>query len=864
MLFSPKTALSSACLALLIQAPLPAQTLTPIPRPALDSAAKADSSAAARRGTARAAAGDSASAQASLYSADSASTQDTVTYTAGRIRYRNDRFSLSDKALLSYKGSSLTADSIVYYQKDDVVEAMGGPLIKDPTNPPIIGYKMRYNLKTKVGEVYYGSSNRGNQTFNGMEVRRQRDGDIYIARGDFSTCNLLKDKHFFFYSRRMILEPKSKVLSGPIVMNIGDVPVAILPMIVMPLGTGRRSGLVQPKFGGDQAQGFYLRGLGYYWAINDYTDWLVSGDLIEGQRGTFDNTNVNSLYRYNKRYVLNGSLGGTYYMSEFDPTRAGWKLDFAHDHILTPDGKQTLKGAGRIQSDPDIVDRNAVDIEEKSRQTSNANLGYRRQFDWNQATFNANLNQDYNLTDGNVNRDLPDAGFRVSGPLFPAPEDEDVGPGLPGTGAGVPGAGDVREDPWYRKLQWSYDNRFNVNQVRRPDLASATTGSVLTPGDSNTYVGYRQSASLSGKYPVLRYFNLTPAINVGQLGSLSSRSGPGAPVQSALDPGAGNYGEFFNTFNTSLTLDTRIYGTALAPKDPWFGNLKGVRHTLSPSVGFTYAPKIDSNPRFVSNPKIGGTAFQAAQKSVNMGLGNDVSAKLASDSAEKKTRTLLTTSSAASYNFARDQREWSDINSTFSLYLTDKVALTVNTTHALYDDFAPVASRNALVFPTLTRYQFGWRKGLEMAGDFNSGVRIRESNGFPGTRFEHTPWSAGAEYHFDFNASRVGAEDGSTSLGRLLGTDGAFQHSRTHGASANLKINPTAGWQMSYDTEYNFSEGRFSRHGFAFHRILHCWEMDFRWNPVGIAEGWNFNIRITELPDIKLETSDSKSRRFRQ
>jgi hypothetical protein len=37
--------------------------------------------------------------------------------------------------------------------------------------------------------------------------------------------------------------------------------------------------------------------------------------------------------------------------------------------------------------------------------------------------------------------------------------------------------------------------------------------------------------------------------------------------------------------------------------------------------------------------------------------------------------------------------------------------------------------------------------------------------------------------------------------------------------------------------------------------------MDFRWTPEGISEGWNFNIRITDLPDVKLETSDTRTRR---
>ena len=66
---------------------------------------------------------------------------------------------------------------------------------------------------------------------------------------------------------------------------------------------------------------------------------------------------------------------------------------------------------------------------------------------------------------------------------------------------------------------------------------------------------------------------------------------------------------------------------------------------------------------------------------------------------------------------------------------------------------------------------------------------------------------------------------------------------------------------MTYDTEYDFSQGRFSRHSFAFNRTLHCWDMDFRWNPVGLAEGWSFVIRITDLPDVKLESRDTKLRR---
>jgi hypothetical protein len=792
---------------------------------------------------------DSVQAHADSVKADSLGTRaDTVQYSAQRIRYRNDRFSLSERALLTYRGSSLVADSIIYYNQDNLVEAMGAPLITDPANPPILGYKMRYNLKAKVGEIYYGSSKKGNQTFNGVEIRRQKDGDILIARGDFSTCDLVQDKHYFFYSRRMILEPKSKVLSGPIVMNVAEVPVAILPMMVMPLGTGRRSGLLQPKFGGDQAQGFYLQNLGYYFAISDYTDLKLAGDVIEGTQGTFDKTNLNGEFRYNKRYLFNGFLRGTAYVSQFDLTNPGWTAEYAHDQTLTPDGKQTIKGNGQFVSESKIIQQNALNEAQAANQTANATLGYQRQFAWNNASFNANFAQNYNLTTTQMDRSVPDLTFHVGAPLFPRSEDE--GPAL-------------GEDPWYRKINYDYRNHFNMDYVRQPGTSGLRA-------DTNLYAGYQDEFGINAKYPFLQYFNFSPNLRAGQIWTATQRGDSADPVRSAWDPSVGETGEYFASYSLGATVDTRIYGIAQPEGKPWFDKLAGIRHTIVPSVSYTFAPKLDSNPRFLPNPKIPATAFQARQQTIGFNLGNDVDLKLApekaaapADSGKKPPKVepykLLSASSGASYNFARDTREWSDINSSFSLYLTKNVAFTLLTTHALYDNFT-TGEPDALVSPILTSYSFGWRKGVSVAGNFSDGVRVKDTRGFPTDRFGSSPWSTELNYSFQFNSTRVGGGGGGDPLSSLIGADGTFRRDRTHTAGGSLKLNPTATWQMSYDTDYDFSKGRFSRHSFAFHRLLHCWDMDFRWTPQGMSEGWQFNIRIIDLPDVKLETRDSRLR----
>jgi hypothetical protein len=535
---------------------------------------------------------------------------DTVEYQAERIRYRNDRFSLSEDAWLTYRGSKLVADSIVYFHESNLVEAHGAPLITDKLNPAILGYRMRYNIKRRVGEVYWGSSQKDKQVFNGVEVRRQRNGAIYIARGDFSTCDTKPDQHFYFYGRRMIVEPNAKVLSGPIVMNIADVPVAVLPMLVMPLGSGRRSGLLQPKFGGDQAQGFYMTGLGYYWAISDYTDFLVSGDLVEGSQGTFSNTNFDARYAVNVRSVFSGDVGGKVYISDFEPNTAGWTVDFRADGNITPDGRQTIKGSGNFQSEPDVVSKNALTEEDRTRQIANANLGYRRQFKWNGALLNINLAQTNNLADNLLDRNIPDATFSVSGPLFPAEEiDEDE----------VTDSAGSYEEPFYRKINWSYSNRVNVNQVSKP-------ASVAPPGDTSTYAGYTDAFSINGKYSLLQYINITPSFNAHQMWSLMSYTGnPQNPSDYAFEPSKGEIGDYFVGWNTSANFDTRLYGIAQAkPGQPLFGVLQGIRHTIAPSVSVTYAPELDSNKHFAPNPKMGGTAYQAEQRTIGLGLSNDV------------------------------------------------------------------------------------------------------------------------------------------------------------------------------------------------------------------------------------------------
>ncbi|MBF0430275.1 MAG: hypothetical protein HQK83_03280 [Fibrobacteria bacterium] len=769
--------------------------------------------------------------------ADSASViaGDTISWESDFFSFnaQKEKFSLFDKAILTYKGATLHSDTIFLDNKNEMVEAFGTPRIRENTQPEILGYRLRYNHKREVGEIYYGTTRRDKQMFNGMEVRKQKSGAIFISRGDFSTCDNLEDQHFFFYSRRMVLEPGKKVLARPVVMNISGVPVAVAPMLVVPLGKGRRSGFTRPKWGGDQAQGFYMRDIGYYWSMNDFMDYQMTGDLIEGANGTFDKTNLRGLYRYNKRGVLTGSLGGDAYMSEFNPGNSGWKVNFSHDQNLTPDGIQKLTGNGTFVSNSKILDE-ALDEKEALEQTANARLGYTNTLDWNRARVNISTMQDYNLTSGKRIWELPKASFAFTAPLFPYEEDD------------YWANQDLEEEeiPLYRKITYNYGGDFSVYTKNNP---AATSGAA---GDSMTSVGASNKLSMQLNYPVLQHINVTPSANFQHNWNLHSSIGKDGSPKADFQPSEFRMGDNVYTFQSGVSANTKLYGIA----EPRLGRWEKIRHVVSPTLGFTWAPKIPENKTYVPHPTLGGSRSQIKQKTINMGISNIVDIKLIpKDTSGEKTKSvsykIFSTSSSLNYNFEAEDRKFSDISSNVSSEIVKHIPLNINLTHRLYNDFVTAPRKNDIIFPKLMSYNFSWRKNFSFSGDFNSGMLKEDIKTKSNRQFQTRPWSADMSYGFNYSATRK--------------SETIFQKNLTHSFSGGLKLNPTPKWEFSYNTAYDFKEGKFSKHSMVFNRVLHCWRMNFSWTPVGIGKGWRFNISVIDIPDIKLESSQTDLQRRR-
>ena len=764
---------------------------------------------------------------------------DTIEYRAVDLIYDVDKstFNLNNSAQLKYRTATLDADTIWFDQENSVLAASGDPILRETKNPSLSGMRLKYNMKSRIGEIYYATTYQDNQQLNGMEVRRLPDQRIQIARGDFSTCNDSTHQHFYFYGRRMVVKPKETITARPVVLNIADVPVAVLPMIVAPLKSGRKSGLLTPKFGGDQVQGYYMSNLGFYYAPNDYWDATLKGDIIEGEEARFERTTMTGEVRYKLRYVLDGNLSYTSYLEEFDMANSGYDIRFAHNQNLTPDGKHTLSGSGSFVSSQSVRKDNALDAETILNQQANAQMTYSGRIGTNKS-LTVKLRQSHNLVTDMMEREIPDVQYRMSGPLFDFEIDEDE-----------EAFDDHSIETYLEKFNYSFNNRFNLYTRRAQD----TINEVDTTAK---YVGYTGNYTLDYSMTLFNVLNLTPKASFTGFWTGTSWRNPEDSLiyrkrYTSLDPEHDSYGEVAYNHDYSITADTKLYGIWV----PEIGRFTGLRHVLSPSVSYTYAPEIDTVKTFAAHPLLGQTPYQIKQKTVGFGLNNDFDIKYlkvvgrAADTTREGgssavedqygNRRVLTTRHNVSYNFAADSLNFSDITSSFGLQVLPDYMFTINTRHSVYHKFSD--DPNKVQVPELTYWGYELSRAFRWSGNFNGGLPSQMG------KYEMLKWSFGFDYRYTFSSTRV-AKD-------------LFQDNISHSTSITATFQPTVNWEMSYSTQYDYNEGKFVTHRFTFNRVLHCWQLDFTWTPTGPAAGWSFSIYVRDLPDIKLNagSTDTKS-----
>ena len=207
------------------------------------------------------------------------------------------------KSGVSREQTVLVGDSIVYSDSTKIIVARGDTVtLRDPSQQAadvVASGQMAYNvelhrgvvtnIQTQIAETGQNWFVHGNTAAFVSDTSRGRETAFYVRNGSITSCDdSIPDYHFQAKEIKMI--SKNIMVARPAVLYIGDVPVMWLPFIFQDIRSGRRSGVLPPRFGiselfrNSPTYRRHLENLGYYFAISDYMDAQFALDWRSGAR----------------------------------------------------------------------------------------------------------------------------------------------------------------------------------------------------------------------------------------------------------------------------------------------------------------------------------------------------------------------------------------------------------------------------------------------------------------------------------------------------------------------------------------------------------------------------------------------------
>ena len=205
-------------------------------------------------------------------------------------------------------------------------------------------HEIMYNFNTQKGKISHVITTQDDGFIHGEQVKKIGDNIAFIKRGKYTTCEL-EDPHYeLTFSKAKVIQ-NDKIVIGPAYLSFTKVPTPLaLPFAFFPIDSRHKSGLVMPSFGESGSMGFYLKDLGFYFAINDNIDLLLSADLYT--RGSWA---IKAKSNYVFRYMCSGVLELAYARS-----LTGVRIDTANfkktnNYKIYWDHKQDVKSHPRTR-----------------------------------------------------------------------------------------------------------------------------------------------------------------------------------------------------------------------------------------------------------------------------------------------------------------------------------------------------------------------------------------------------------------------------------------------------------------------------------------------------------------------------------
>jgi len=766
-------------------------------------------------------------------SLESGTPEDSIHYRGRFLEYfaENRIIRVSGDAHVRQGQVELEADTIDYdvpqrvvlaQARVDVVEAVESgavdtivtPLALKDGSEQIFGSKLVFNVDTKQGLIEDATTQYEQAYYRGRDLFKEEEKVFYVENGRLTSCEL-EEPHFHFRSERMKLIHNDRVIARPVVFYVETLPVAIIPYYVFPLKRGRHSGILPIRLGNFEQGNRFIGNLGYYWAASEYWDIETSMDYYENA-----GMNFNTSVRYNKRYGFRGSVSGSYARNRQERAFGESRSD---DWWIRGDHRQTLPydvdfGANwQFVSGSNYTNLYVTDPQVRRNRSIISKANFKKQF--GRASMSLSFEHTDNIDSKSRNSNLPRGALTL--PSFHPF----------GSGREVDG---VTVKNWYNQFYVSYRNSFAVFTSRDSLPGGGKTGrdyayldhhsSMTAPQKLFTYVTFSPRLSLSETWYYI--MDTDQAHKAGIPANRPYRRG-------AISAGVGSNTDLYGTFPINVL------------------GLMALRHVMSPSVSFNWAPAITKNDAVKSFARVGSGGGQ--QLSLGFGLRHLFQAKVKSGEEEKKL-DLLSISSGSSYNFKGGERKFGNLSTTISSSLIRNVNLQGRLTHTLYDENDDLIWKS----PSLRSFSISasFQARGSVADDYvrqsvDPGFR-QDTLGYEGTNgldldvsSQTSTMPGGASWNLNFTHNY--------SESRQYGTT----TNRTHWLRFTFNVDITENWKIKYSQTYDFVRHESVDKMIDIFRKLHCWEGHFYWIPTGSRQGYYFKINVVSIPDIKVEKSES-------
>ena len=840
--------------------------------------------------------------------------EDVVTFhaTDSLVMYGKNNAMMYGGSTVEYTDLKLNSNNITMDMDSSVVYASGqlDTVSGTTTGYPIFSDKggtyesktMKYNFKTQRGFITDVVTEQGEGYLTGGRTKKMEDGIFYVEDGKYTTCDDHEHPHFYFQLTKAKVTPKKYIVTGPAYMVLADVPLPLaVPFGFFPFSKEYSSGVIFPSFGDDYNRGFYLRDGGYYFAISDYVDLALRGEIY-----TKGSWGLSARSTYNKRYKYNGSFDISYITTITGDKGAP---DYAKQKNFRVVWNHTMDS----KANPNMSFSAAVNFATSGYTRNDLNSYYNNSFTENTKSSTVNMtyrfpNTKWSLsTTANISQRTQDSTLAVSFPnltvtlsqIAPFKRKRSVG-----------------GERWYEKIKLSYSGQFQNSLTARQDEFFMKN---LIRDWRN---GFKHYVPISATFQLFKYINVSPSITINDR-MYTSKIRRQWDTQASREVADTAYG-FYNLFdfNASVSLDTKVY-FFWKPMKFLGDKVQMIRHVVTPTVSFNASPDFSAGfwGYYGSYKYVDGAGVEQTRKynyfqhglfgspssgkngSINVSFANNLEMKVRDDNDStgmRKVSLIENLTVSQSYNFAADSMRWSPLQTSILLRLIKNFNLSLSATwdpymYGLTPSGSPVQLNKLRIahgkFPKLSS------TGTSFSYTFNNDTFRRKKDSGNTSKTENTDSDYGDDGDYgedqeeDFtslankrrydqsNDKDDGASDAdgyekwsfpwSLTFNYSVNYGyGTFNYEKltyngrwTQNLSLSGNVRPTKNWNFSFSASYDFTNHKIAYMNCSISRDLHCFTMTASFVPVGPYKSYNFHIAVKSsmLKDLKWDKRSSTS-----